>query len=105
MSPTLVELAARDQAAAHVRDFLAQGIPVLFVDLAPGGQCSWCDCPITPAVPNPDMDHACGGCPTTAMAELKVYPPLPGDKTVPVCDAHYEDALAFVAQLLAGGRA
>lgn len=93
-------LAAYDQAKATARDLAASGIPTILADAPNGAQCSWCDCPDTPDTPHVDENYRCSGCPATADAILRVLPARPERKSLPVCTAHYENALRMLTAVL-----
>jgi hypothetical protein len=89
---TAVQVAARDQAEALVRDLAATGEPVLFADFATGETCVWCDCSITA----PDS-NACGGCTALADTVLRLHRQGEDVDVWPVCRAHLDDARRVIA--------
>lgn len=89
---TPAQVAVRDQALAHVRD-ISSTMPVLFIDLAQGETCCWCDCPTNAP------DHVeCSGCTEPADAVLRIVPAPEQRDHWPVCKAHRDDAFR-IAQI------
>jgi hypothetical protein len=88
---------------AEVKVRLLNGGPVSYVDLAaPGQQCSYCDCPITPDSPHWTPGYACDQpCPAEAVYVVTLAsldPPV--CKRVPVCRRHCDEQLTDLAKLL-----
>jgi hypothetical protein len=91
MRGSAAAVALYDQALAWVRNLTATGAPVLFIDLASGETCCWCNCPDDAA----DSD-VCDGCTEPAAAVLRTYRHYEPADVWPVCRAHRDDAVTVV---------
>lgn len=91
------ETARRDQVMAHARDRDTEpGVLVVVVeDVAPGEQCSWCDCPARPGLW--EHDPTCVGCRRQARYGVQIgY----GSTPLPVCRPHFGDVPRTIRALL-----
>lgn len=90
-----------DQALATGRDLAAHGTPTVVV-LPATGSCAWCDCDVLAKEHDPKF---CAGCPRDAAMALNIYSAATGkrEQEILLCLEHKDDALGFLAAVVAAG--
>ncbi|WP_326808150.1 hypothetical protein OHB04_22695 [Streptomyces sp. NBC_01775] len=101
MTRTPQETFLSDQSHAAARDLATAGTPVIVLDPATGGQCTWCECDVT-------IGHVEGRCATpcqgTADLVMCIYRAGGHVRTdIALCSACHPDAMTFVKAVFQAG--